>query len=80
MPEMMSATPLIEATISPDTWNINGGNGAIVYFAPLHVLVISAPTEVHAQVGDVLNQLNAAQRRQDGAQVVAGVGVNQAGN
>jgi hypothetical protein len=69
---------LIEAVVSPATWRINGGNGAIVYYSPLHVLVVSAPDDVHAQVGGVLQQLNAAQRRQDGAQVVADVGVAQA--
>jgi hypothetical protein len=70
---------LIEATISPATWKINGGNGAIVYFAPLHVLVVSAPDEVHAQIGGVLRQIQAAQKQQDGAQVVADVGAARAG-
>jgi hypothetical protein len=65
---------LIEAVISPSTWKINGGNGAIVYYSPLHVLVVSAPGDVQSQVGGALKQLNAAQRRQDGAQVVAEVG------
>jgi hypothetical protein len=69
---------LIEAVVSPATWRINGGNGAIVYYSPLHVLVVSAPDDVHAQVGGALQQLQAAQRRQDGAQVVAEVGVAQA--
>lgn len=71
---------LIEAVVSPATWRINGGNGAIVYYSPLHVLVVSAPDDVHAQVGGVLQQLNAAQRRQDGAQVVAEVGAVRAGD
>jgi hypothetical protein len=69
---------LIEAVVSPATWRINGGNGVVVYYSPLHVLVVSAPDDVHAQVGGALQQLNAAQRRQDGAQVVAGVGLAQA--
>jgi hypothetical protein len=69
---------LIEAVVSPSTWRINGGNGAIVYYSPLHVLVVSAPGEVHAEVAGVLQQLNAAQRRHDGAQVVADVGAAQA--
>lgn len=64
---------LIEAVISPATWRINGGNGVIVYYSPLHVLVVSAPDDVHAQVGGALQQLQAAERRQDGAQVVADV-------
>jgi hypothetical protein len=64
---------LIEAVISPSTWRINGGNGAVVYYSPLHVLVVSAPDDVHAQVSGVLRQLNAARRKQDGTQVVADV-------
>src|SRR5215207_4541195 len=32
---------LIEAVVSPSTWRINGGNGAIVYYSPRHVLVVS---------------------------------------
>jgi hypothetical protein len=69
---------LIEATISPATWRINGGNGAIVYYSPLRVLVVSAPDEVHARVGGLLQQVRAAQQRQDGAQVVAEVGAARA--
>ena len=69
---------LIEAVVSPATWRINGGNGVVVYYSPLHVLVVSAPDDVHAQVGGALQQLNAAQRRQDGAQAVAEVGAAQA--
>jgi hypothetical protein len=51
---------VIQRTISPGTWDINGGNGAIVYFSPLRVLVVSAPGTVHDQIGDVLGQLRAA--------------------
>jgi hypothetical protein len=51
---------VIQRTISPATWDINGGNGSVVYFAPLRVLVVSAPGTVHDQVGDVLGQLRAA--------------------
>jgi hypothetical protein len=50
---------LIQQTISPETWDINGGNGAVVYYAPLRVLVVSAPGDVHTQVGGVLGQLRA---------------------
>jgi hypothetical protein len=70
---------LIEAVVSPATWRINGGNGVIVYYSPLHVLVVSAPDDVHVQVGGALQQLQAAQRRQDGTQVVAEVGAARAG-
>jgi hypothetical protein len=51
---------LIQQTISPATWDINGGNGSIVYFAPLRVIVVSAPGTVHNQIGGALGQLRAA--------------------
>jgi hypothetical protein len=51
---------IIQQTISPATWNINGGNGAIVYFVPRRAIVVSAPADVHAQVDDLLEQLRAA--------------------
>jgi hypothetical protein len=68
---------LIEATISPATWNINGGPGAIVYYTPLHVLVVAAPQNVHEEIAGVIRQLNLAQRKLDGTQVVAGVNAVQ---
>jgi hypothetical protein len=70
---------LIEAVVSPATWKINGGNGAIVYYSPLHVLVVSAPDDVHGQVAGALKQLHAAQRQRDGTQVVGEVGALAAG-
>jgi hypothetical protein len=76
-PELVA---LIEAVVSPATWRINGGNGAVVYYSPRHVLVVSAPADVHGQVGGVIQQLQSAQRRQDGAQVVAEVGAARDGN
>jgi hypothetical protein len=51
---------VIQQTISPATWNINGGNGAVVYFAPRRALVISAPETVHDKIDGVLGQLRAA--------------------
>ncbi len=51
---------IIQQTISPATWNVNGGNGAIIYFTPLRVMVVSAPEAVHDQVDDLLGQLCAA--------------------
>ena len=51
---------LIERTISPATWAINGGSGAVVYYAGRRALVVSAPGHVHDQVGGVLRQLRAA--------------------
>lgn len=51
---------LIQATITPGIWDVNGGSATIVYFAPLHALVIRAPGGVHRRTGELLNQLRAA--------------------
>lgn len=48
---------LIERTISPDTWDVNGGPGSIVYYQPLHVIVVRQTGEIHEQLGGVLGQL-----------------------
>ena len=48
---------LIHRVIAPRTWDVNGGPGSVVYFRNLRVLVVSAPSEVQSQVGDVLGQL-----------------------
>ncbi|MFP6613621.1 MAG: hypothetical protein VB835_15020, partial [Pirellulales bacterium] len=42
---------LIERVIAPDFWDANGGPGRIVYYKNLKVLVISATSEVHEQIG-----------------------------
>lgn len=42
---------LIERVIAPDFWDVNGGPGRIVYYKNLKVLVISATSEVHEQIG-----------------------------
>jgi len=51
---------LIERTIAPDFWDVNGGPGTIVYYAPLRVLVVRATSEVHGNVRGVLGGLRAA--------------------
>jgi len=53
---------LIQKTISPSTWDVNGGNGSIVYFAPLHALVVRAPSDIHRRTGGLLEQLRDAGR------------------
>ena len=42
---------LIQTTIQPDFWDVNGGPGTIVYYAPLHALVVRATSEVHHKIG-----------------------------
>ena len=51
---------LITSTISPDSWAVNGGASTIYYYAPLHALVVSAPGEVHPQVGGLLGAMRKA--------------------
>ena len=51
---------LIESTIDPNTWEANGGQATAVYYAPLHVLVVRANSNVHAQVSLLLAKLRAA--------------------
>lgn len=48
---------LIQTTIAPESWDVNGGPGTIYYFRGLRVLVIRQTSEVHGQVGDVVGQL-----------------------
>ncbi len=48
---------LIESTVMPSSWQASGGTGAVKYFAPGMVLVISATDQVHEQVGGVLGDL-----------------------
>jgi hypothetical protein len=51
---------LIQAVIAPNSWDVNGGPGAIYYYRPLRVLVIRQTSEVHGDVGDVFGQLRRA--------------------
>ena len=53
---------LIERTIEPDFWDVNGGPGAIVYYAPLQCLVIRATSEVHGKIGGVVGGIRDAGR------------------
>ncbi len=49
---------LIQATIAPTSWDVNGGLGTIVYFGSLRVLVVSQTGEVHGNVAGLLQQLH----------------------
>lgn len=48
---------LIRQTIAPHTWDVNGGNGVIVYFSARRVLVVRQQGEVHWDLADVIGQL-----------------------
>jgi len=48
---------LIRTVIAPDSWDVNGGPGAIVYYKPLKVLVIYQTQEIHWLIGGFRNAL-----------------------
>ena len=53
---------LIQKTIAPSSWDVNGGPGSIRYWRPTHALVIRATEDVHEQIGGVLGQLHRGQQ------------------
>jgi len=48
---------LIQKVIAPQHWEVNGGPGSIVYYGSLRVLIIRASDDVHAEIGDVMDNL-----------------------
>lgn len=48
---------LIQRTISPNLWDVNGGPSTIAYWRPGMALVVRAPQSVHREVNPLLNQL-----------------------
>jgi hypothetical protein len=53
-PELLE---LIQRVIRPASWDVNGGASSGYYFQPLHALVISAPDEMHEEIGGVVGGL-----------------------
>ena len=51
---------LIQRTIKPEFWDVNGGPGSIYFYRPLNALVIRATSEVHRDVGGGLDGLRKA--------------------
>lgn len=51
---------LIQKTISPGSWDINGGPGSIYYWRPGRAIVVRQTAEVHEGIGGVLQQLQRA--------------------
>ncbi len=51
---------LIQKTIAPSTWDVNGGLGTVYYWRPGRALVVRQTGEVHEQTGAVLGQLRRA--------------------
>jgi hypothetical protein len=48
---------LIQRTIAPASWDVNGGPGAIVYYRPSRALVVRQRSEVHEQLQGVVRAL-----------------------
>ncbi len=48
---------LIQQTIAPASWDVNGGEGTIVYFRPLRVIVVRQAEQVQDDLGDLLEGL-----------------------
>jgi hypothetical protein len=55
-----SLVDLIQSTISPKSWDVNGGNATIYYWQQQHAIVVRATSELHGQISDALDQLNRA--------------------
>ncbi len=53
---------LIQRTIAPTTWDVNGGQGSIYYWSHGRALIIRQTDEVHEQIGGVLEQLGRMNR------------------
>ena len=51
---------LIQKTIAPSTWDVNGGLGTVYYWRPGRALVVRQTGEVHDKMGGVLGQLRRA--------------------
>ena len=53
---------LIQQTIAPHTWDVNGGLGSIYYWRPGRAMVIRQTGDVHGQVGGLLQQMGRMER------------------
>ncbi len=58
-PELVS---LIEATIHPEHWDINGGPGHIHYYRPVMVLIVRAGSVQHEDMSNLLEGLRESGR------------------
>jgi len=59
--DFQSLIELIQNTVSPQTWNTVGGQGAIQQFATNLSIVVSQTQEVHEEIADLLEQLRRLQ-------------------
>jgi len=49
---------LIQKTIAPATWDVNGGLGSIYYWRNQRAIVVRQVGDVHDDIGDLLEQMN----------------------
>jgi len=49
---------LIQTTIAPTTWDVNGGPGSIYYWRNQRAIVVRQMGDVHDQIGGLLEQMN----------------------
>jgi hypothetical protein len=49
---------LIQTTIAPKTWEVNGGPGTIYYWRSQRALVVRQMGEVHEQIGGLMDQMD----------------------
>jgi hypothetical protein len=47
----LALVELIQRTISPEFWDVNGGPGTIVYYRQWHALVVRATPQIHRRIG-----------------------------
>jgi hypothetical protein len=53
---------LIQRTIAPRSWDVNGGPGSIYYWQPGRAIVVRQMDAVHDDIGNLLRQLERANR------------------
>ncbi|MCE9547878.1 MAG: hypothetical protein K8T25_20595 [Planctomycetia bacterium] len=51
---------VIQAVVTPDFWDVNGGPGAVIYYPSLHALIVRGTTETHENVAGLLDALRRA--------------------
>jgi hypothetical protein len=53
MQNMLSIVHMIQSSVDPQSWQINGGQGTITFHAPSMTLVIRNTAEVHGMMGGI---------------------------
>lgn len=48
---------VIQRCLAPTTWDVNGGQGAVRYYAPAQALVVRQTSEVHEQLQRIIPML-----------------------